>query len=302
MDKIFIVFVLAVLFIGGAVFVSESLNEGTTDVLIPKTTVLQTTSTTIDATTSTVHSTTTTTKLTTTTTLFVPPEFISLNYTHLDKCRDTELGKMNKVLVELTHDQVNGTWIGNNSESFILTCDAKQVGAHVVVNRGGGNLQKGQELAGIYRLMTKCGRNQPIGDLKDCRELSISFATGSQNITAVYNTPVDIVPVANSTSVTSFTFPKPPTTTTMIYHNPYLDKFKEQGYRKATLEIHWLCPSCVPAVNRVVMGEPGVKSRSLMYKQRINYVIYDPQIVDLERVIELAGAGGDVELVNDTEM
>lgn len=264
------------------------------------TTTLATTSTTLVQTTST---STTSPPQTTTTTLFTPPMQVFPNVTEVDKCRDTELGKMNRVLVELDEEEIDGYWIGNSTDSFSIDCDGRQVPADIVLYRGGRNIQKGDDLPGEYRLMVRCGRNQPVEDLQGCRQMSVSFATRGQNITSYLLTAQTAVNATTTTSpATTFTFPEPETTTTTLYSNPYLEKFMGQGYHKATLKVSWLCPSCVPAVNNLVIREPGVKSRSLMYGQKINYVIYDPTVVDLERVIELTGSGGDVELINDTEI
>jgi hypothetical protein len=77
-------------------------------------------------------------------------------------------------------------------------------------------------------------------------------------------------------------------------------RFFGRGLRQAYLRITYFCPSCVPAVANTVSKEPGVLSKSLSYRQQVSWIIYDPGVVKLERVVELAGASGGAVLINDT--
>lgn len=79
-------------------------------------------------------------------------------------------------------------------------------------------------------------------------------------------------------------------------------KYAGMGYRKATMEIIFLCPSCIPAVQRVLRDTPGVISLNIAYKQGINYVIYDPNKVSLEEVFQKATANGEGRLISDEEV
>ena len=68
------------------------------------------------------------------------------------------------------------------------------------------------------------------------------------------------------------------------------------------VHITFFCPSCVPAVANLVQSEPGIIAKSMSYRQNVSWIIYNPTVVELERVLELAGASGGVQLYNDTEV
>jgi hypothetical protein len=66
--------------------------------------------------------------------------------------------------------------------------------------------------------------------------------------------------------------------------------------------VTYFCPSCAPEVVALLSRQPGVLSKSLGYRQKSSYVIYDPRVVKLERIVELAGASAGATLLNDTEI
>ncbi len=135
---------------------------------------------------------------------------------------------------------------------------------------------------------------------------SSTTSTSSSTSLTTSTLPVLIEPELNASestpSITTTSTTTSYTTSTTIYSNPYLDRFRGMGYHKADLDIQYFCPSCVPAIAKTISYQPGVKSKSLSYGQDISYVIYDPDVVGLERIIELAGASGGVTLLNDTEL
>lgn len=220
---------------------------------------------------------------------------MELEYRDLTNCRSTVLGSMNTVVAYIGGERLQGDWGPQPDPKVYYSCDGERGLFDKVTAEGGAVIESGRDLEGKYRLMVKCGRNQLIGDLNDCGELKVLLDTLNVNLASVDGMGVEGVVYTTSTSLTS-------STATTLPYNPYLDKFRGKGYHKVDLSVHWLCPTCVPAVNKLVIGEPGVKSRSLGYRQKVSYVIYDPDVVDLERVIEVAGAGGDVELIADYEI
>jgi hypothetical protein len=294
-DKVFIVFLFAVLGFGGAILVGELYSQPSASTTTSST-LATTTSSTTTTTTTYVATTVTLPVQTTTTTLKPIPEFFVLNWSNLDRCRNTHLGGMNSFLAYV--DSVEGTWADNPADSFEVGCRETFISPVSVLRRGGTSVILGSQLEGIYSIRTRCGRNQIFNDLSDCRNMTVRLKSSKLNITSVGGEAVEVLETEDSKYETSDS--EPPTSTTLA-HNPYLDRFRDLGYRRVDLDISWLCPSCVPAVNKLVMSEPGVKSRSLAYRQEVNYVIYDPNVVKLERVLELSGAGGDVRLISDEE-
>ncbi|MFH0861684.1 MAG: hypothetical protein V1875_01520 [Candidatus Altiarchaeota archaeon] len=282
MDKLFIFF--AAVIVAFAAYVVFA--EGPETANLPQTASATTTSTTLPEPTTTTASLQAdntlpepTSTSTTSSTLPESPDSSTLRVHLLEKCRETVNGKMNAILVDTPDDIPAASWTERPVDSFGLICD--QTGGirpDEALRAGGVPIGPGSDVSGRYRLMVKCGRTGTVYDLKDCENLTV-------RLDLLESEPE----VAEATTST-------------IYHNPYLDRFVGKGYRKADLKVSWLCPSCVPAVNSLVIGEPGVKSRSLGYRNPNSYVIYDPGIVSLERVLELTGAGGDVVLLNDTEL
>jgi copper chaperone CopZ len=146
--------------------------------------------------------------------------------------------------------------------------------------------------------------------------VSSKSETSTRVSTTVESTTVSIVPTTEklaqtteSTSTTSTTAAVPgtykqttstqpmPTSTTI---NANFAKFTGRGLHQAFLDIQFFCPSCVPAVVASLSREPGVMSKSINYRQKVSYIIYNPEIVPLERVVELAAASGGASLINDT--
>lgn len=87
------------------------------------------------------------------------------------------------------------------------------------------------------------------------------------------------------------------TTTTV---NPYFAKFMDKGYHQAYIHVIYQCPSCVPAIARVLQDESGIIAKSMAYRQKISWVIYDPEKVNAKRIVTLIGASGEATLLNDT--
>ncbi len=137
-----------------------------------------TTSTTMQATTSTAPvsttaapattTSTTSTTLPTTTTL---PARLSLNWTDIGKCKETLLGKMNFLYIEIP-DTLVGVWGETPAQAVSVSCDGRDdVQADRLVYRGGNTVGKEDPLAGEYRVMLKCGHNARITDLADCMDV-----------------------------------------------------------------------------------------------------------------------------------
>ena len=253
---------------------------------IPTTTRLRTSSTT----TSTIEqggdaafvTTTSTIQASTSTTSTIPP-YAELSVDTVGRCSNTLRGKMNTVVATLEDSVFSLKWGNPPDPSIYYSCDgAEGILFDRIMFKGGRSIEPGSYANNSYRLAAKCGRNQPVEDLRDCDELKIILDTGGFTRSAQ---EIDAV-----------------ATTSTIRINTYLDKFRGLGYRKADIHIKWLCPTCVPAVNRVIIEEAGVKSRSLAYRQELSYVIYDPEIVELERIMLLANAGGTAELIEDYEL
>jgi hypothetical protein len=139
---------------------------------------VEATTSTVPTTSSTVTTGTSSTSTTapTTTTL---PRYLPLNWTDLGKCKETIIGKMNSLLVDIPAEET-GTWAVDPLEAFDIICDGKGAfKADRVVYRGGRTIGKGNEVGGSYRLMVKCGHNAQILDLADCKEVGIYLDTGA---------------------------------------------------------------------------------------------------------------------------
>jgi len=294
MDKFFILFIGSAIIFGFSIMLlsNQSLETSYDKEIIATsttvTTLLKITTTSINEDmVSTISDTTTSTTSTSTTTTTIP-RYIGFNVTDIGRCANTIRGKMNTILAELSSDRIDANWGYDPDPRVFYTCDSSElIEFEKVMLTGGKSIEPFNKLAGSYRLATKCGRNQVVEDLRDCKQLTVYIEsyyvnTSSQGIRAK----------KDSDQIT----------TTTIYHNPYLDRFRGQGYRKADFDIAWMCPTCVPAVNKLVRDEIGVKSKSLGYGQELNYIIYNPDDVDLERLTQLCNAGGTAILLNDTEI
>ncbi|MFC2162118.1 hypothetical protein ACFLRF_00420 [Candidatus Altiarchaeota archaeon] len=302
MDRLFISFILVGVLLALGVVLYESLASAsvamdpkvsaasttTTSTPTSSTSASTSTSTSLPADPSPTSSTTTTVTTSSTVTL---PSMISVEVFNMEKCRQTVYGKMNTILVNISNEKVAGNWGPEPDPRFGFVCDdGVYQPFEMIMYRGGKNIGSFGPVEGEYRMSVKCGRNRLVDDLIDCRELDVLLESSSINSTS-YQGRAAASSLILSTS-----------TSTTLSRNPYLDKFRGLGYRKASMQVKWLCPSCVPGVNKLIGNEVGVKSKSMTYKQDPCYIIYDPGLISLDRVLQIAGAGGDVSLYNDTEI
>ena len=252
--------------------------------------------------------TTTTTPLGASTTLLTPqceefattttstlPEFVEVQWLNLKDCRSSRLGNLNTLNIRVSGEKATGAWGTSPENPFHYLCDLKgPFPFDRLIKVDSGMLGTGVNVTGLYRASARCGRNQRIMDLEDCGDLKVLLNTSTFHPTSIYNKTVDVdddFSLDESGGEVESNKSK---------LNTYLERFRGLGYRKADLHVAWSCPSCVPAVNDLVIGEAGVKSRSLAFNQDVSYVIYDPEVVDLDRILLLCNAGGDVTLLNDT--
>jgi hypothetical protein len=220
------------------------------------------------------------------------PDLLPVWWYDLGRCGNTVYGRVGHLHVDITADVLDGTWRHDPSGRFLVSCDG--VGlypADLVFYRRGGGVDWFSPLPGSYRLGVKCGRTGFFYDLNDCGDLGVYLNISGLNVTSYMGQDTGLE-FALDEAEGSYD----------VLDNPYLDRFRGLGYRIVQLRISYLCPSCVPAVNRNVMGEPGVKSRSLGYRQDISYVIFDPEVVGVDRIVELAGSGGDVWVLGVDEL
>ena len=101
------------------------------------------------------------------------------------------------------------------------------------------------------------------------------------------------------TTTTTVTTTSGTTSTTLP---AYLKKFAGKGYHVAYMDINFFCPSCVAAVAANLNNRNGVVAKSIGYRQKISWVIYDPKRVSLEDVLMLAGGSGEMVLLSDMEI
>jgi hypothetical protein len=168
--------VLALAF-SGCMSADQETTTTTVRAQTPTTSTTSSTSTTI-ATTST---STTTTSSTTTTTL---PRFVQLSWDNLEKCKETILGMMNSVIIDVP-PSIEGAWNADPADAFTLSCDgSKEEAPDKVVYRGGNTINQGNPITGQYRLMIKCGHNAKFDNLKDCKELNVTLDRAALNLTA----------------------------------------------------------------------------------------------------------------------
>jgi hypothetical protein len=104
-------------------------------------------------------------------------------------------------------------------------------------------------------------------------------------------------PTTSSTAPTSSTTS---TSSTLKAGPSYLDRYSGKGFRQVSMHIRYFCPTCVQAVAQTVQKEPGIMGKSMGWGQKVSWIIYDPKVVDLERVLELAASSGGVDYFNDT--
>ncbi|MFC2154239.1 hypothetical protein ACFLRC_02015 [Candidatus Altiarchaeota archaeon] len=295
MDKIFIGFIaIIVVFTLGTIFSHEEpepqpvITQPSPETIIPPPEVSAEPE---EDNSSTTSSTTTTTLEEKTTTTTEIPWYVELEVWKVGRCLQTIRGKMNTLTASVSPENITGTWMTDPEPKFYYSCDGSELipfeWAHF---SGGKTIIAGNDVNATYRLAAKCGKNQQIEDLRDCEEVNIFLELEDIRITSINNVVIQSELIEE------------PTTTTTLKSNPYLDKFRGKGYRKADYEIAWMCPTCVPAVNRIVIEEPGVKSRSIGYGQEVNYVIYNPSTLGLERITRLLNAGGTATLIQDEEL
>ncbi|MFH0862188.1 MAG: hypothetical protein V1875_04080 [Candidatus Altiarchaeota archaeon] len=127
----------------------------------------------------------TSTTSTTTSTSTTMPRYVDLAIGSIDKCKETQLGKMNNALVEIPGN-VSGRWGNNVAEALSISCDGLPgISPYRVVFRGGNTVGAKNPLAGQYRLMVKCGHNAVLYDLRDCKNLTVTLdAFAASNATA----------------------------------------------------------------------------------------------------------------------
>jgi hypothetical protein len=130
---------------------------------------------------------------------------------------------------------------------------------------------------------------------------SSTSTTTSTSTTSTSSAPTSTTePEETSTTLEAATTSTVQTTTTTLKPYDRFERFRGKGHRVVYMDVKYLCPSCVPVVVATVSREPGVLSKSLSFKQDVSWVVYNPNTVKLERILELAGAGGDAEIINDT--
>lgn len=287
MDKLFVFFLGIVLIVAAyAIYV------GMDDVAEPVDNTVSTTTLPADMSSpsdSAVSSTTTTTTSSTTSTV---PRYVEVDVFYVEDCKSTVMGKMNNILVNVSGNNVNGTWGPEPEPMFYFSCDGDELREFDrVLVRGGLSITPGSSVEGLYRLSEKCGQNTKLEDFDSCSVLEVFIDLAYFDVSSI-----------DSSEVTQTSWDIPTTTTTILSDNPYLDKFRGIGYRKLDMHVAWICPTCVPTVNKLVREQEGVKSRSLSYGQEVSYVIYDPDVVSGDQILRLINAGATATVLNDTEI
>ncbi|MFH1789055.1 MAG: hypothetical protein ABH834_06720 [Candidatus Altiarchaeota archaeon] len=277
MDKVFLTFVSFIVLAGLGIYFFGP-EPTIPEMEVATTTITVTSTSTVSAVMQPQPSVTSTSLAQTSSTTTTIPLFAELQVDNVGKCLKTQLGKMNTVLATLNGSVFTGDWGQGAVPRIYYSCDGDDwVVFDQIMFKGGANIAAGASVNNSYRLGAKCGRNQPVDDLLDCEGVIILLETDS---------------IIGSGAEAS---------TSTLGENPYLDKFKGLGYHKVDLRIKWICPTCVPAVNKMIIEEPGVKSRSIGYGQEVNYVVYDPEVVKVERILYLANAGGTATILRNTE-
>ena len=288
MDKLFVFFLAIVLVVAAyAMYTGISDVAEPMDNTIPSTTLPADMSSPLD---STVSSTTTTTTSSTTSTL---PRYVEVDVFYVEDCKNTVIGRMNNILVNVSGSNVNGTWWPEPEPMFYFSCDGGELTEFDrVLVRGGSSIKPRSSVEGLYRLSEKCGLTKKLKDFDSCSDLHVFIDLAYFDVSSINSSKVTQTSWGISTT----------TTTTILSDNPYLDKFRGIGYRKLDMHVAWICPTCVPTVNKLVREQEGVKSRSLSYGQEVSYVIYDPDVVSRDQILRLVNAGATVTALNDTEI
>lgn len=222
------------------------------------------------------------------------PDMLPMNIIKVGRCSQTNYGRLNTIITTLNETTATGIFTLNPEPKAYLSCNGGQPQqAYWLRVKGGMPVSYNTSVAGQFRVVAKCGLREPIPDPRDCETLEAYVGTQGTMLETI---GTDEVEYATTTTTTS-----PPTTTT-LKTNPYLDRFRGQGLRKADMHIAWMCPSCVPAVNKLVINTGGVRSRSLSYNQNVSYVVYDPKVITLDEVLMLCNAGGTPTLYRDYEL
>jgi len=147
---------------------------------------------------------------------------------------------------------------------------------------------------------------------------STTISSASPNTTLTFNQSNQTPETLASTTILQETPPtttletstslNKTTTTTSYLKNAtrivgyHIDKYGNMGYRIVYFKMAYMSPTCVPSVNRILQQEAGVKSKSMGYRQKESWVIYDPEIVSIDRILTLARAGGEAEYLRDEEI
>jgi len=280
MDKLFVFFLGLVL-----VVAAYAMYAGIGDVAEPA----EETTTTVPSSTEVVVTSSTTTTSSTTSTI---PRYVEVDVFYVEDCKNTIIGRMNNILVNVSGNNVNGTWWPKPDPMFYFSCNGDELTEFdKVLVRGGSSIKPGSSVEGLYRLSEKCGRTKKLKDFNSCSDLHVFIDLAYFDVSSI-----------NSSEVTQTSWDIPTTTTTILSDNPYLDKFRGMGYRKLDVHIAWICPTCVPTVNKLVREQGGVKSRSLSYRQEVSYVIYDPALVSQDQILMLINAGATATVLNNTEI
>ncbi len=93
-----------------------------------------------------------------------------------------------------------------------------------------------------------------------------------------------------------------PTTTISSPKVDYFSKFRGKGYRQAYMNITYYCPSCVPVIAHNLANTNGLIAKSMAYRQKVSWYIYDPAKVNLETIRFTAEGTGEAIVLNDTEL
>jgi hypothetical protein len=166
-------------------FISPSTVQPTAEPAVTSSTVYAPPSSSTITTSTTASTSTSTSQSTTTSSTTTLPMFYPLNWTGMDKCKETALGKMNTFYAVVPEGTLGDRWVTSPAESISYSCDGSpKYLIDRVVYRGGASVDRNNEMAGEYRLMAKCGHNARINDLMDCKQLDIFFNTSiPQNTT-----------------------------------------------------------------------------------------------------------------------
>lgn len=62
----------------------------------------------------------------------------------------------------------------------------------------------------------------------------------------------------------------------------------------------FFCRGCANDAAETYSVEKGVIASSIGFRQEVMWVIYDPEVVSMDKVVGIVGAGGDVVVLNDS--